>query len=100
MAAGLAGRSRDAAATLWGLNRLWGLELTRRQLAILGAELGSDIPFFFHTPAAWCTGRGELVSAERLRRRLHLVLMCPTFGCPTAQVYQNVTVPAGPEDGT
>ena len=52
MAAGLAGGSTDAAATLWGLNRLWKLGLSRDELAGMGAELGSDIPFFFHAPAA------------------------------------------------
>src|SRR5947209_6913376 len=45
MAAGLAGGSSDAAATLAGLNRLWRLGLTRGELAVLGAELGSDVPF-------------------------------------------------------
>ena len=62
MAAGLAGGSSDAAATLLGLNRLWQLRLTDNALARLGAELGSDVPFFFHGPAAWCTGRGEIVT--------------------------------------
>src|SRR5205807_9808037 len=61
MAAGLAGGSTDAAAALWGLSRLWGLRMSTGELAKLGAELGSDVPFFFHTPAAWCTGRGEKV---------------------------------------
>ena len=62
MAAGLAGGSTDAAATLFGLNRLWQLGLTDADLAKLSGEIGSDIPFFFHTPAAWCTGRGEIVT--------------------------------------
>ena len=65
MAAGLAGGSTDAAATLAGLNALWRLGLGRDELAGLGAELGSDVPFFFATPAAWCTGRGEMVDAGR-----------------------------------
>src|SRR5437667_291729 len=56
MAAGLAGGSTDAAATLAGLNRLWWLGLARNRLAELGAEIGSDVAFFFTTPAAWCTG--------------------------------------------
>jgi 4-diphosphocytidyl-2-C-methyl-D-erythritol kinase len=99
VAAGLAGGSTDAAATLWGLNRLWNLGLNHGELTRLGAELGSDIPFFFHTPAAWCTGRGATVTPVPLGRRLHLVLVCPPFGCSTAQVYQNVTVPAAAEDG-
>ena len=99
MAAGLAGGSTDAAATLLGLNRLWDLGLTRDELAKLGGELGSDIPFFFQPPAAWCTGRGEIVTPLPTGRRLDLVLLCPAFGCPTAQVYRNVTVPAQPRSG-
>jgi 4-diphosphocytidyl-2-C-methyl-D-erythritol kinase len=94
MAAGLAGGSTDAAATLLGLNRLWNLGLATEELASLGGRLGSDIPFFFYTPAAWCTGRGEIVSPFKMGRPLDLVLLCPSFGCATAEVYENLTVPA------
>jgi 4-diphosphocytidyl-2-C-methyl-D-erythritol kinase len=100
MAAGLAGGSTDAAATLAGLNDLWKLGLTNETLAELGGQLGSDIPFFFHTPAAWCTGRGEIVTPVKLGRPLDLVLLCPSFGCATAEVYRNVTVPATVQSGT
>src|SRR6266567_3977366 len=77
LAAGLAGGSSDAAATLFGLNQLWRLGLTPSELAALGAELGSDIPFFFALPAAWCTGRGEVVEKVALREPLWFVLACP-----------------------
>src|SRR5262249_44512681 len=50
MAAGLAGGSADAAATLFGLNKLWGLGYSPRQLADLGAQVGSDVAFFFSLP--------------------------------------------------
>lgn len=93
LAAGLAGGSTDAAATLAGLNRLWRLGLTRTELAELGAELGSDVPFFFATPAAWCTGRGEQVTPAPLGKRLDFVLVCPPVGLSTAEVYRSVTVP-------
>jgi 4-diphosphocytidyl-2-C-methyl-D-erythritol kinase len=99
LAAGLAGGSTDAAATLAGLNRLWRLGLCRDELAGLGAELGSDVAFFFATPAAWCTGRGEQVTPLRLGRPLWLVLLKPPFGLSTAEVYRNVTVPAEPLAG-
>jgi 4-diphosphocytidyl-2-C-methyl-D-erythritol kinase len=95
----LAGGSTDAAAALLGLNRLWGLDLTRDALAALGAELGSDVPFFFHTPAAWCTGRGERVEPMPVGGPLDLVLVCPAFGMPTAAVYRQVTVPEAPVPG-
>lgn len=99
MAAGLAGGSTDAAATLAGLNRLWRLGLPTAELAKLGATLGSDVPFFFSTPAAWCTGRGEKVTPLALGRPLWLVLVSPPFGLATADVYRRVQVPAKPETG-
>jgi len=99
LAAGLAGGSTDAAATLAGLNRLWRLGFGREELAALGTELGSDVAFFFATPAAWCTGRGEQVTPLRLGRPLWLVLVQPPFGLSTAEVYRHVTVPGQPLTG-
>src|ERR1019366_7290883 len=96
MAAGLAGGSADAAATLLGLNRLWQLGLSNNELASLSGEIGSDIPFFFHTPAAWCLGRGEIVTPVELPSPLFFVLLCPAFGMATASVYKNVVVPQPP----
>jgi 4-diphosphocytidyl-2-C-methyl-D-erythritol kinase len=99
VAAGLGGGSSDAAATLVGLNRLWKLRLGRDELARLAAELGSDVAFFLHGPAAWCTGRGETVTPWRIGRRLHLVLARPPFGLSTADVYRRVEVPRRPKSG-
>jgi 4-diphosphocytidyl-2-C-methyl-D-erythritol kinase len=99
MAAGLAGGSSDAAATLAGLNRLWHLGWDRGHMARLGAELGSDVSFFFAAPAAWCTGRGEQVEPLRLGRPLDLVLVAPPTGLSTAEVFRGVTVPTEPRSG-
>ncbi|MCS6851347.1 MAG: 4-(cytidine 5'-diphospho)-2-C-methyl-D-erythritol kinase [Gemmataceae bacterium] len=99
LAAGLGGGSSDAAATLLGLNRLWGLGLSAHELADLGAELGSDVAFFFSTPAAWCTGRGERVTPHPVGCPLHFVLVCPPVGLSTAEVYRQVEVPREPRSG-
>jgi 4-diphosphocytidyl-2-C-methyl-D-erythritol kinase len=99
MAAGLGGGSSDCAAALEGLNRLWRLGLGRDELARLGGELGSDVPFFFHTPAAWCTGRGEVVAPIPMGRPLDLVIVKPAVGLSTAEVYRGVTIPERPESG-
>jgi len=99
LAAGLAGGSTDAAATLAGLNRLWRLGLTAPELASLATDLGSDVAFFFATPAAWCTGRGERVTPWPLGRSLWFVLVCPPVGLSTALVYRGVAVPDQPHSG-
>lgn len=99
LAAGLAGGSSDGAATLLGLNALWGLGWTREHLVPLGAELGSDIAFFFSLPAAWCTGRGEVVTPLQLGTPLYLVLACPKVGLSTAAVYRGVRVSDQPLKG-
>jgi 4-diphosphocytidyl-2-C-methyl-D-erythritol kinase len=96
---GLAGGSSDAAATLQGLNCLWRLGWDRARLAALGAELGSDVPFFFSTPAAWCTGRGERVEPVPLAGPLDFVLASPPVGLSTADVFAAVSVPADPLSG-
>jgi 4-diphosphocytidyl-2-C-methyl-D-erythritol kinase len=100
IAAGLAGGSSDAAATLQGLNLLWRLGWDQAELARAGAELGSDVAFFFSTPAAWCTGRGERVEPLRLGRPLDFVLAAPPVGLSTADVFRAVEVPAEPLTGT
>jgi 4-diphosphocytidyl-2-C-methyl-D-erythritol kinase len=92
LAAGLAGGSSDAAATLLALNRLWQLGLSIEEMAVLGAELGSDVPFFLGGPAAWCTGRGEIVTPLRPARPLWLVLVCPPVGLATASVFKALTL--------
>ena len=90
LAAGLAGGSSDAAATLWGLNRLWGLGLSVPELQALGARLGSDIPFFLcSTSAAICRGRGEVVEPLPLRARFWFVIARPPSGLSTADVYRH-----------
>ncbi len=98
--AGLAGGSSDAAATLLGLNRFWRLGLSSDELAALGAELGSDVTFFLKGSAAWCTGRGEIVTPLEPSRPLWLVLVCPPVGLSTATVFRALTVPERPVDGS
>ena len=72
--AGLAGGSSNAAATLFGLNMLWKLGLTRMELMELGAELGSDVPFSLVGGCAIATGRGEQVDPIANTPKLYTVL--------------------------
>ena len=76
-AAGLGGGSSDAAATLVGLNALWGARLTTRALQVLAAELGSDVPFFVRGGAALMRGRGDRLEVLPPRTGQWLVLLVP-----------------------
>jgi 4-diphosphocytidyl-2-C-methyl-D-erythritol kinase len=58
------------------------------------------VPFFFRSPAAWCTGRGEQVAPVTAGGLLYFVLLCPPVGLSTADVYRGVTVPQEPQTGT
>ena len=62
VASGLGGGSADAAATLVGLNRLWGLDLSGEDLALVAARLGSDVPFLLTGGTALGTGRGDEIT--------------------------------------
>jgi 4-diphosphocytidyl-2-C-methyl-D-erythritol kinase len=62
VAAGLAGGSADAAATLKGLNEYWQLGFSMEELLSMGAELGSDVPFCLQGGTALAEGRGEILT--------------------------------------
>lgn len=98
VAAGLAGGSSDAAATIRGLNELWDLKLTNDTLAELGAKIGSDVPFCVYGGTALATGRGEKIKALQTPPTCWVVLAKPKIGVSTASVYgglnlQNVEHP-------
>ena len=77
LAAGLGGGSSDAAATLLGLDRLWGLDLAEGELKELAAQLGSDVPFFLTGGTALVEGKGERVSDVKTPPTMWLVLALP-----------------------
>ncbi len=93
IAAGLGGGSSDAAAALVAANLGWNLGWSTDDLAVLAAELGSDVPFFLYRSAAICRGRGERIETLDPKRgfpngTLDLVLIRPPAGLSTAEVYR------------
>ncbi|AIQ38654.1 4-(cytidine 5'-diphospho)-2-C-methyl-D-erythritol kinase [Paenibacillus sp. FSL R7-0297] len=90
VAAGLAGGSSDAAATLRGLNRLWRLGIPAQELQELGAELGSDVPFCVTGGTALATGRGERLTQIASPPQCWVVLAKPPINVSTAEVYGRV----------
>jgi 4-diphosphocytidyl-2-C-methyl-D-erythritol kinase len=88
VAAGLGGGSSDAAATLWGLNRLWGLRWRRERLVEVAVKLGMDVPFFLGR--ALGTARGEVISPLPGIGGYAMVLVNPGVGLSTQEVYGRV----------
>ncbi|HUO63593.1 MAG TPA: 4-(cytidine 5'-diphospho)-2-C-methyl-D-erythritol kinase [Terriglobales bacterium] len=90
VAAGLGGGSSDAAATLWALNRLWGLRWRRERLVELAVKLGMDVPFFLGRGRALGTGRGEVLRPLPGVGGYAMVLVNPGVGLSTQEVYGRV----------
>lgn len=120
VAAGLAGGSGNAAAVIHGLNTMWRLGLSLREICDLCAKLGSDIPFTacgqarrnYVLPrkvrkdplAVSCmhaTGTGTLLTPVRPLKAA-VVLAKPPISVSTASVYKGIDsceIPARPENG-
>ena len=91
LAGGLAGGSADAAAALLACDLLWGTGFSRDELAEIGAELGSDVPFLLHGGTALGTGHGETVSPILARPTTwHWVVAIADGGLSTPEVYREL----------
>lgn len=87
VAAGVGGGSSDAAATIRALSTLLQTGWSRDDMAAVGGEVGSDVPFFFYGPTALVEGRGERVSPLHLEEARWLLLVNPGIAIPTAWAY-------------
>jgi 4-diphosphocytidyl-2-C-methyl-D-erythritol kinase len=94
--AGLGGGSSDAAATLIALNKIWSLGLSLADLALIAAELGSDVPFFLAGGTALLTGRGTEVRALPDVLGYRLVVVFPGVPLATREVYSQLQAPLTP----
>ena len=90
MAAGMAGGSTDAAATLHGINDLFGLGLTDGYLCELGVKIGVDIPYCIMGGTMLAEGIGEKLSGLPLAKGIHLVIAKPEAGVSTKYVYETL----------
>jgi 4-diphosphocytidyl-2-C-methyl-D-erythritol kinase len=92
IAAGFAGGSADAAATLLALNRLWKLGFDDARLATIGARLGSDVPFCLRGGTAYGSGRGEQLDSLPHLPETTFLLVFPKFPISAEWAYSQLNM--------
>lgn len=90
VAAGMAGGSTDAAAMLIGVNRLFSLGLTKRQLMERSVQIGADVPYCIMRGTALAEGIGEALSPLPPMVKCPVLIAKPSISVSTKFVYQNL----------
>ena len=88
VSAGLAGGSTDAAAVLKLMNQIFKVNASNEELMELGLKLGADIPYCINGGTALCEGIGEKITTLKPFKDKILVLVKPSFGVSTKEVYK------------
>ena len=96
--AGLGGGSGNAAATLIGLARFWGVEIAEAKLQTLAADLGSDVPFFLRGGTALGSGRGDEITPLPDLPRVHLAVVYPGVHISTSEAYGSLRLTLTSQD--
>jgi 4-diphosphocytidyl-2-C-methyl-D-erythritol kinase len=91
--AGLGGGSSDASAVLKGLNKLWHLNLSKKELIEIGKRIGADVPFFIEGGRCMAVGIGEILKSIPVKKNEWYVIVKPDFEISTKYVYSQLTKP-------
>ena len=92
VAAGMAGGSTDAAAVLVGVNRMFDLGFTKKELMERGVKLGADVPYCIMRGTALSEGIGEILTELPPSPKCHLVIAKPQISVSTKAVYGKLRV--------
>ena len=90
VAAGMAGGSSDAAAILYGMNRMYGLGLTQEELMQRGVKIGADVPYCLMRGTALAEGIGEILSPLPPMPPCNILVAKPGISVSTKFVYENL----------
>lgn len=90
VAAGMAGGSSDAAAVLYGLNRMYGLGLSQEQLMERGVKIGADVPYCIMRGTALAEGIGEILTPLPPMPPCNILVAKPGISVSTKYVYENL----------
>lgn len=90
VAAGMAGGSTNAAAVLFGMNKLFGLGQTKNKLMELGVKLGADVPYCLMRGTALSEGIGEILTPLPPLPDCHILIAKPGISVSTKYVYEHL----------
>ena len=90
VAAGMAGGSSDAACALFGMNRLFELNVPMRELMKLGVEIGADVPYCLMRGTALAEGIGEKLTRLPDMPFCHILIAKPPVNVSTKLVYEKL----------
>ena len=90
VAAGMAGGSSDAAAVLFGMNKMYGLKLSMQELMDRGVKLGADVPYCIMRGTALAEGIGEKLTQLPAMPKCHILIAKPPINVSTKFVYENL----------
>lgn len=90
VAAGMAGGSSNAAAVLYGMNRLFQLGLTDQELMDRSVQLGADVPYCIMRGTVLAEGIGEKLTPLPAMPKCHVLLAKPPISVSTQKVYEEL----------
>ena len=90
VAAGMAGGSSDAAAVLYGINRMFRLNLSKKQLMERGVQIGADVPYCILWGTVLAEGIGEKLTPLPPMPPCQVLVAKPPISVSTKFVYENL----------
>ena len=90
VAAGMAGGSSNAAAVLFGMNRMFSLGLSQKELMERGVSLGADVPYCIMRGTVLAEGIGEKLTPLPPMPRCFVLLAKPSISVSTKMVYEKL----------
>ena len=92
IAAGMAGGSTDAAATLLAINHLFQFGMSKEELAGIGVKIGADVPYCIYGGTYLSEGIGEVLTKLPDAPDCYVVIAKPGIGVSTKYVYENLHI--------
>lgn len=90
MQAGLAGGSTDCASFILGINKLFELGLSKKEIQSIGKSLGADVVPCFYNKAVMAEGIGDIITTINTNFKYYMVIIKPKISCNTKEMYKRI----------